>query len=162
MAATMALMQIVNLAERPEFLPTLAAWHHAQWGELNPQNTLEARIERMQRDLAGEPIPVTFVAVENDAPLGSASLVAHDLPSRLDLTPWLASVFVAPERRRQGIASRLVRRVVEEAARLEVETLYLFTLDQEKLYGELGWSLLERTEHNGFPITIMTIRPGTS
>jgi hypothetical protein len=67
-------MQIVNLAERPEFVPTLAAWHHAQWGELNPQNTLEARIERMQRHLDGEPIPVTFVAVEDDAPVGSASL----------------------------------------------------------------------------------------
>ncbi|MBW3597275.1 MAG: GNAT family N-acetyltransferase [Planctomycetes bacterium] len=151
-------MQIEDLRSRPEFVPTLAAWHHAQWGELNPQNTLEARVERMQRSLHEGPIPSTFVAVEDDHPLGSASLVAHDLPTRPELTPWLASVFVAPEHRRRGIGSRLVQRVVEEAWRLQFETLYLFTLDQEKLYGELGWSPRERTDYNGFAITIMTIR----
>jgi predicted N-acetyltransferase YhbS len=151
-------MRIENLNGHPDFIPTLAAWHHAQWGELNPAKTLETRITAIQKHLSGAPIPVTFVAVEGDEPLGSASLVEHDLPSRMDLMPWLASVYVVPGRRRRGIGGKLVRRVMEEAARLDVETLYLFTLDQERFYAELGWSLLEQTDYNGWPGALMSIR----
>jgi GNAT superfamily N-acetyltransferase len=152
-------MRFDNLKQHPEFIATLARWHHGQWGELNPQKSLEMRISSLGMHLGASPIPATFVAVEDDQPLGSASLVQHDLPTHRHLSPWLASVFVAPNRRRTGIGGQLVRRVVEEAARLSVETLYLFTLDQEKFYGELGWTLIERGEYQGFPIAIMSIQP---
>jgi GNAT superfamily N-acetyltransferase len=155
-------MEIVNLKERFEVIPTLAAWHHAQWGELNPQKTLDDRISAFERHLTETPVPATFVAIEDGQPLGSASLVEHDLPTHSQLSPWLASVYVAAEHRRRGIGGQLVRRVMEEARQLGVETLYLFTLDQEKFYSELGWSLLERGEYHGFPIAIMTYRPGNS
>jgi hypothetical protein len=46
-------MKIINLALAPEHIPTIAAWHHAQWGYLNPGGTLESRIEKMQRYLKG-------------------------------------------------------------------------------------------------------------
>jgi GNAT superfamily N-acetyltransferase len=152
-------MRIDNLKQHPDFLPTLAQWHQGQWGELNPQKTLEMRISSLGMHLGALPIPVTFVAVEDNEPLGSASLVEHDLPTHRHLSPWLASVFVAPDRRRRGIGGRLVRRVMEEAARLSVETLYLFTLDQEKFYRELGWTQIERGEYQGFGITVMSIEP---
>jgi predicted N-acetyltransferase YhbS len=152
-------MQIDNLRQHPDFIPTLSGWHHAQWSELNPQKTLEARIAALGRHLGEAPMPVTFVAIEEGRLLGSASLVEHDLPTHAHLSPWLASVYVAAEHRRRGIGGQLVRRVMEEAARLDVETLYLFTLDQEKFYAELGWSLLERGEYRGFPIAVMSWQP---
>ena len=70
--------------------------------------------------------------------VGSASLIAQDMDTRPELSPWLASVYVAAEHRRQGIGSALVRRVAQEAAALGVETLYLFTPDQEHFYARLG------------------------
>ena len=155
-------MEIANLKQHPGFIPTLAAWHHAQWGELNPQKTLGARIGCLERHLGESPLPVTFVAVAEGMPIGSASLVERDLPTHPQLSPWLASVYVAAEHRRRGVGGQLVRRVMEEARRLEVETLYLFTLDQEKFYTELGWSLLERGEYQGFAIAVMSCKPGDS
>jgi GNAT superfamily N-acetyltransferase len=155
-------MEIVNLRQIPEVIPTLAAWHHAQWGELNPQKSLDTRIAGLELHLAEAPVPTTFVALEDELPLGSASLVLHDLPTHSHLSPWLASVYVAAEHRRRGIGGQLVRRVMGESRRLGVETLYLFTLDQEKFYAELGWSLLERSEYRGFPIVVMQWRPGNS
>jgi hypothetical protein len=40
-----------------------------------------------------------------------------------------------------------------------VDTLYLYTADQESLYARLGWTPFERTEHRGQRIVIMTVEP---
>jgi predicted N-acetyltransferase YhbS len=152
-------MKLANLKEHAEFVPLLAGWHHAQWGELNPQRTLASRVEALQRHLSDEPIPVTFVAIEDGAPIGSASLVERDLATHVHLSPWLASVYVAPAHRRQGIGGQLVRRIVGEAAALNVGELFLFTLDQERFYRDLGWKVIEYNSFNGHPITVMMIEP---
>jgi len=152
-------MRIENLARHPHVIPTLSEWHYAQWGYLHPQDSAANRIVWFQKHLLGQPMPATFLALEENTLLGSASLIKYDLAERKDLTPWLASVYVAPEHRRRGTASALVNHVVEEAARQEIGTLYLYTPDQEKLYARLGWTPFERTEHKGEKIVIMTIEP---
>lgn len=146
---------ISYLADCPEHIPTLATWHDAQWGELNPLNDVAARIERLQTHLQPGTIPTTFVAREGDELLGSASLVVNDLDIRPELTPWLASVYVTPRARFQGVGTLLVQRVMQEARDLGVPQLYLFTLDQERFYTRLGWQLVERTEWRGREITVM-------
>ena len=79
------------------------------------------------------------------------------MDTRPELSPWLASVYVAADHRRQGIGSALVRRVAEEAASLGVEALYLFTPDQERFYARLGWTVLERCTYRGYPQVVMTL-----
>jgi N-acetylglutamate synthase-like GNAT family acetyltransferase len=65
--------------------------------------------------------------------------VAADHADRRDLTPWLASVFVAPPWRRRGIASALVAAVQATAREAGVAALYLYTPDQANLYARLGF-----------------------
>jgi N-acetylglutamate synthase-like GNAT family acetyltransferase len=155
-------MQIGYLADHPAFIPTLAQWHHAQWSYLSPGSTLERRTAHLQGQLGKMQIPTTFVAyntTETDAEIviGSASLIAQDMDTRPELSPWLASVYVAAARRRQGIGSALVRRVVEEAAALNVKTLHLFTPDRESFYARLGWSVIERCTYRGYPQVVMAL-----
>jgi hypothetical protein len=38
-----------------------------------------------------------------------------------------------------------------------VKRLYLYTPDQEQMYGRLGWQLFSREPYNGTPVTIMAI-----
>jgi predicted N-acetyltransferase YhbS len=147
------------LADRPQHIPTLAAWHFAQWGELNPANDVAARSARFQTHLQKQAIPTTFVACEGDLLLGSASLVVSDLDIRPELTPWLASVFVAPAARNQGIGQLVVQRVMAEARDLGVPQLYLFTLDRELFYARLGWQLRERAIWRGREIAVMHHNP---
>ncbi len=71
-------------------------------------------------------MPRTFVLLVDDEPVGMASLDAHDLDTRPDLTPWLAGVFVAPHAR-AGATPRLVAAVEAFAASLGVATLWLYT-----------------------------------
>lgn len=150
-------MHISYLAEHPHLIPTLAGWHHAEWAHLNPGDTVEARISRMQRLLAKEQVPTAFVALEGETLLGSASLIDNDMDTRKDLWPWLASVYVAPEYRDRGVGSALVQRVVDEARALGVETLYLFTPDRESLYARMGWKVIERTEYRGEQVVVMEL-----
>ena len=152
----MGAMNLEYLEHHARHIPTLARWHHDQWSYLNPQRTLAKRAERLQTHLGGRQMPTTVVAVEGESLLGSASLIEHDLPTRTDLSPWLASVYVPQEHRRRGIGSALVRRIVEEAEALEYEKLYLFTMDQERLYAGLGWGTFERAVYNEVDIVLMS------
>lgn len=149
---------IHNLTDHPQFIPTLSSWHQAQWGYLNPHRSEDDRAQEFQEHLRGQSIPVTFIALDGETLLGSASLLEHDLPSRIDLTPWLASVFVAPLHRQQGIGNALVARVEEEAQRLEINTLYLFTPDREEFYARRGWQTFERAMCSGEAITLMSLQ----
>lgn len=156
-------MQIGYLADHPAFISTLARWHHAQWSYLSPDSTVEHRIARLQAHLGKEQIPTTFVAYDTAADgtetaIGSASLIAQDMDTHPELSPWLASVYVATEHRRQGIGSALVRRVAQEAAKLGVDKLYLFTPDQDHFYARLGWQEIERCIYRGYPQIVMSLR----
>jgi N-acetylglutamate synthase-like GNAT family acetyltransferase len=148
-------MQIDFLADHPEFIPTLARWHHAEWGYLHPGDTLEARTARLRGECGYTEIPTTVIAFNGGTLLGSAMLIAHDMDTRMDLSPWLASVFVAPERRGEGIGTTLVQRVVSEAKALDVPRLFLYTPTAASFYSRLGWSVVEQTTYRETAVVVM-------
>lgn len=154
-------MTIEYLADHPEALPTLARWQHAEWGYLRRGDTLAARTARLRAQMGRDSIPLTVVAFEAGETLGSASLIPHDMDTRMELTPWLAGVFVGPQFRRRGIGAQLVRRIGAEAARLDVPLLYLYTVHSENFYAGLGWTLRERTTYRQQNVVIMTCEPAT-
>ena len=137
-------MQVSYLADHPEFIETLApmVWEH--WRPMLTQDTLKDRIAKFHTHLNRDTLPIAWVAHSRSQALGTAALRVHDLPGREDLTPWLGGVFVAPQFRRQGIGAALCRAVEQHAKDLfDIETLYLFTLDQQTWYRNLGWKMVE-------------------
>jgi N-acetylglutamate synthase-like GNAT family acetyltransferase len=152
-------MRIEYLADRPDALPTLARWKHKEWGHLRPGDTVEKRQARLADTSNRDGIPLTVVAHEGEDVLGSASLIAHDMETRMELTPWLAGVYVGEAFRRRGIGAELVRRIMSEAGKLKVPLLYLYTVHSERFYAALGWTFLERTSYLEQDVVIMTYRP---
>jgi GNAT superfamily N-acetyltransferase len=138
-------MTIEYLADHREFITTVAHWLHDEWGYLRPNETVDDRVERVERTCGHRQIPTTLVAVDGDQAVGCASLIEHDMLTRPELSPWLAGVFVPREHRRRGIGAALVERVVTEARSLGVPRLYLYTPGSGALYRRLGWSVVERT-----------------
>lgn len=150
-------MQISTLKDKPQHLLPLAQWHHAEWSYLNPDRSLDERVKEMQEDLQGKAIPTTFVAEDKGELLGSACILAEDMSSHPELSPWLASVYVADKHRKKGIGSVLVKRVMQHAQDNGIKRLYLYTPDQAQLYARLGWQVFSEERYNGTPVTIMSI-----
>ncbi len=150
-------MQILDLKAHPEHIPQLAKWHHYEWIALNPGLTLQQRIEKMQKYLGDQLVPSTYIVLDEDTLVGSAALIEYDM-DRPGWTPWLASVFIRPEYRRQGMASKLILHVMQTARTSGIEKLYLFTPDQADFYSRLGWSELSRESYREHNVTIMSIK----
>ena len=136
-------------------MPTLAAWVADEWGAVLPDVTFADLVTRFEAATMPGRIPETFVAQESGRPIGMASIVAQDMATRPDLSPWLASVYVIPEARRRGVGSALVRRAMDAMPTLRIARLYLFTPDQVAFYRRLGWEPLERTRYRGEDVQIM-------
>lgn len=152
----MTYMKIEYLEDRPELISELADFHFAEWSYLNPGETLEGKAEYIRSNCGRNGVPSFVIAVEGTELMGSASLIAHDMDNRPDLTPWLADVYVKPMFRRQGIATALIRRIETEAKSAGIARLFLYTPDAAELYRHLGWSMFEKCRYRGVDVDIMT------
>lgn len=152
-------MRIEHIAAHPNLVETVARWQWGEWGHLNPADSLAARIASLRDQTNPDRIPTTYIALNGDEPLGSASLVDYDMETHRELSPWLASVYVTPTARGRGVASALVRRVVRQAAVLGNPRLYLYTENARGLYEKLGWRVIATDHFEGSLVTIMAINP---
>jgi predicted N-acetyltransferase YhbS len=150
-------MKICPLAERPDLVPTVAEWLYLQFGHLNPGASLERSIARVKERLHTDGCPVTFISLDGGIPTGTASLIASDFDNRLELTPWLASVYVQPMLRRSGVGSQLSRRVAAHAKSCGYERLFLFTPNMQPFFGTLGWRDSCLQQHHGVEVSIMEL-----
>ena len=100
-------------------------------------------------------LPLALVAFDPDFVLGTIALKHQDLDIRPQFTPWLGGLFVLKQYRGCGIGSLLITRIAEEARKLGLPRLYLWTPTAEKLYARQGWSLVERVSYHKYRISIM-------
>lgn len=150
-------MRIESIADHLDLVETIACWHWDEWGHADPSGSLESWTEGLRERTSRDSIPTTYVALEEDGTLlGSVTLVEHDMTTHLDLTPWLAGVFVRPERRNRGVGSALVRHAVQMTAKMGVARLYLYTASARDFYARLGWQRVADDSYEGQTVTIMT------
>ncbi|MGE8289039.1 MAG: GNAT family N-acetyltransferase [Stenotrophomonas sp.] len=151
-------MLIVNLLDRPEHLPALAAAHVQAFGGLLPDWTVaqaEAELRAQQRDA----IPCSWLVEDGQGWLGSVSLLHDDHEQIRGWSPWLASLYVQPRARGMGVGAALVRHCVAQAAALGVPTLYLYCeAPMVPWYQSLGWRVHAELQLGPLAITVMEIR----
>jgi GNAT superfamily N-acetyltransferase len=146
---------IVAVTDRPELAPIVATWLVSEFGYPGSRT-----VEELTAKILAPPIgpEESFVLLDQDRPVGTASLSHDDLASRRDLTPWLAGVFVEPAHRGRGYASVLVRRVEAFASAASVPTLWLYTWTAESLYARLGWERVGPETDRGEEVMLMSRR----
>ncbi|MGL5409740.1 MAG: GNAT family N-acetyltransferase [Shewanella sp.] len=154
-------MTVIDLKSAPQHIVQLAHWHHQEWAHLGPADaTVSHLITQMHEYLTDAPIPKMFISEYQGQVTGSSSLVAADMDTRTDLTPWLANVYVNSDYRNQGLGKLLVNAVLDHANSLGLEKIYLFTADRAEFYRAQGWCSIARETYKGEMVTIMEYRIG--
>lgn len=147
--------EICLLSERPDYIPELVQGLIATWGEADTPERRQERSERLRQHLNRNSLPLALVAHDGEQALGVVALRLHDLDGQEDLGPWLGGLFVIPRARERGVGSRLCHAALEHALSLDIEELYLFTLDRESMYRRLGFRHHAAADWSGRSGTIM-------
>ncbi|MCW8408247.1 GNAT family N-acetyltransferase [Legionella sp. PATHC035] len=140
-------------------IPDLARMWREGLGKIwLPDVPLEVVEQRFRNHANYDTMPLTFVAFDQEKPIGMCSLREND-GIRPDLMPWLGSLTVAPEYQNQGLGKRLVEVTKEQAKRMGYEILYLFAFDRTipNYYQSLGWRIIDTDHFKGHPVTVMEI-----
>jgi predicted N-acetyltransferase YhbS len=149
-------IEILPLADFPQAIRALAAWIHAEWGALEaiPQEEIEAGL---RRNSGCRQIPTTFVALSSGKPVGTVSLDTTDLPGFDHLGPWLASLYVEPGSRGQGLGSRLLKHAMDHARSLGARPLWLWTIHNAAFFEKHGWKKSGETMLSGHRVHLMAL-----
>lgn len=152
-----ATLWIRPLAERPEWVESLADWHYEEWGGLyGAAWSLALCRQELQRHAAAPGCPGTWVAEEVGVLMGSVSVVEKDADELSEVAgPWLASLYVRPAARGRGLGRALIRAAEAAAREAGFPRLWLFTLEHTELYRALGWQLDHVGRVQTTPVTVM-------
>jgi len=153
------------VANCPELIEKLARLSWEEWQEVYQQRkqTWNDILKNYRGRMSTDRLPLTLVAVQRRPAVncrelvGMVSLKFHDMDTRPDLDPWLGGLLVLPKWRNHGVGTMLMHRATEEARRLNVRQLYLWTHSAEGLYRKLGWQVVERTNYFGKEAVVMHI-----
>jgi len=143
------------LGHYAQFIPVIAQWHQDEWHHISPGLSTLSRIELYRSYKNSPTIPNCLIALVDNEPAGSASLVFSDMETHPELSPWLASVYVDAPYRCNGIASQLIAQCINHARQSAIQTLYLFTPNQTDFYRNRGWKVLQSTLYHGENVDIM-------
>ncbi|CCY93453.1 gCN5-related N-acetyltransferase [Firmicutes bacterium CAG:884] len=139
-------MEIIKLEESNNlFFDKICDWYYNWLGIKNNESIEEIKCT-FEHSLCKNKLPQTFVALIDGEPAGMYQLsMSDDLNSRPDLYPWLINVYVDEKFRGRNVARELMNTVKENAKKLGLTELYLYT-KHIGLYEKFGWKFIEEVK----------------
>lgn len=146
------------LKNHPEAIPRCAEIWHKTLGKIwMPEIGIE-EIEFLYYEELDQDMPLTFIALYSEIPVGSCTLLLKDVV-RPDLGPWIGDLVVDPSYQKQGIGKMLIDAAKNKASQLGFSKLYLFTFDPTvcDYYTRLGWIKIGIDQFKAHPVTVMVV-----
>lgn len=155
------------LADKPEYIEEMANIFYNEWQSTYHAfglHSLQDVIQDMKDNHACNynQIPLLLIALDKNSQklVATAALEKCDVPTNSpysNTTPWLACVYTKVEHRGKGIATFLVKQLLESAKQLNYTHVWLWTEDAANLYTKIGFHLVEKMKHINLDIMIMRI-----
>jgi GNAT superfamily N-acetyltransferase len=153
---SVCMIEIDLLKNHSHAIPAIANIWHEVLGKIWMPEIEIAEIESLYYEELNEDLPLAYIALYNQIPVGTCSLQL-DGGIRPDLEPWLGDLVVDPKYQKRGIGKMLINAAIEKAKDLGYEKLYLFTFDPTvpEYYQRLGWKKIGMDEFKSHPVTVM-------
>lgn len=145
---------IRELADFPQWIPTISTWFHGEWRELLGARSVTEIEAGLAKWIARDSIPTALVAVAGEEVVGTVALKAREFEQFGD-TPWLAGLFVVPQYRKAGVGMLLLRAAEKKAVSMGIHKLYLYTPCAQRFYQTLGWQARQELTVHGAAVTVM-------
>ena len=131
-------MKIVNIKEDSKFLSEYIELCSYEWGNKKSKLEMQKYVEKRKRSIFNDDKVISILSlVDNNHLTGFISLFKYDGEDRKDLTPWYATMYVKKEYRNRGYSKLLNDAILEEAAKLGYEKVYLKT-ELDNYYEKFG------------------------
>lgn len=128
-------LRIVPLSAVPQTREVITDW---LWKAFGTDNSRDFFASVIDSSLSGADLPLTFVALDGERPVGTVGLWRCDLVSRQDLFPWLAALYVDESYRGRGLSKRLQQVIIDCCRQRGDEDLYLYSACMD-YYEKFGW-----------------------
>lgn len=132
------MIRILPLFEVPEHSELITDWLFQAFGSENSRDFFASIVNSSLRP---EGLPVTFVALLDDKPVGTVGLWRCDLISRQDLYPWLAALYIDESQRGCGLGAQLQHHLEAFSRRTGFRELYLYATFAN-YYERFGWQYI--------------------
>lgn len=144
---------IAFLADHPEYLDQVAFWQWDEWDRDMLGLSLE-EVTTLVREcsLHKDRLDINFIALTDAGEcVGTIELADNEfLPGYEGRSPFLGSLYVAPEWRGKGIARQLMRAAMHHAVTLGFPRVYLYTHTvPEAFIHEHGFTLCDTVSFDG-------------
>lgn len=158
--------QVGFLADFPGFIPEVAHWVWREWYQDRPDWDQERCEDRIRESECNKETPdVTFLALDavKNAPAGIIQIIQDDeLTGWRDKGPWLASGYVGPSYRGQGLLYRLIDFALNHAQSIGIDRLYFYTALPQR--NSLSGRLVSRERtgicpFTGAAVSVFSVRP---
>lgn len=134
-------LRIDNLADRLEDLELIKKWLiQNQTSELLTDYCTHISLNKNNKF----DVPLILVALLDEKPVGTISLLSDSLIKDNKYTPWIANMFVVEDKRNMGIGTFMHNYMLEEALTMGFEKLYIATT-LDGYFERLGWTYKEPT-----------------
>ena len=148
-------MKFEYLVDHQKYVPIVAEWFHLEWSHLNPNRSKEDVINKIHSHFNKQILPIIFIGIDKDELIGTVSLRKFEMENHENLFPWLSSLYVPTNKRKQGIGEYMVDQCLKKSKSLGESKIYLFTENHEHWYKKMGWKTIQQIMHRGYPAHIM-------
>ncbi len=141
------MLRIYPLSEKKTLVPICAYWSYSTWYTFRSV-PFSAVLNEYNRRANLRYYPYSYIALWDDFPVGMVSLKESELQRREANSPWLSALYVAPEFRKRGIGTNLIKTVIDDCSNKKASKIFLFLdsrnlNDLEQYYTKRGWSFYD-------------------
>lgn len=149
-------IKIDYLKNHQQTIPTLAQWVYDEWHSYDGSLTKEQCERAFLRRLNDDKLPIAFVALKDNAPVGVVSLKDKSDPELSEFPKnslWLGSLIAKVE----GVDEELLKTVSAMGKRLKFEEMYFYLSNPDLVpwYVERGAEVVDKRSLRNHKVTIL-------